>query len=62
MLSSLTRPSTMKWSPASCTISMSQSIQATTSSRIGEPEPAARQLNPSNLSALLAAKALQIGS
>src|SRR3954469_11915725 len=50
MSSSRTRPMTMKWSPASCTTSMSQSIQASAPSRIGDPELAGRQESSANLS------------
>src|ERR687890_2133267 len=46
----------MKWSPASWTLSRSQSIHATTPSRIGEPDPAARVSRPSNLSSAFDAK------
>src|SRR5881398_864760 len=50
MSSSRTSPMTMSWSPASWTTSMSQSIQASTPSRIGEPELAGRQESSANLS------------
>jgi hypothetical protein len=52
----------MKWSPALSIVSMSQSIHATTPSRIGEPEPAGRQPRPANLSAPFVANARHTGS
>src|SRR3954449_7550003 len=50
MSSSRTSPMTMSWSPASCTTSMSQSIQASAPSRIGDPELAGCHASSANLS------------
>src|SRR6202044_3751574 len=60
--SSRTLPITMKWSPASCTTSMSQSIQASTPSRTGEPEPAGCHDSSANLSPPLTANVRQTDS
>src|SRR4051794_41530335 len=62
MSSSRTSPMTMSWSPASWTTSMSQSIQARTPSRIGDPELAGRHASSANLSPPFSAKARQTDS
>src|SRR5215212_9765830 len=52
----------MSWSPASWTASMSQSIQASTPSSLGEPEDAGVQPSPANLSSALDENARQTAS
>src|SRR2546421_1365052 len=55
MSSSTTRPTTMVWSPPSCPASISQSIHASTPSRIGEPFADSCHFTPANLSPPLTA-------